>query len=163
MVDLTKYRKATAYIRSVQLLGYTVGSVLGQLIFSFQLLSFNNTAVFTLILLAIGLFTSFLLPMPQWSMFFHRKTEMTDLEFPGELNTEHVEQRGETENEKEKTTNKTEDAQELAVSQSCGKVLLQMIRDSRDCFASRKLLYWSLWWVMATCGFNLTVSFVQVS
>ncbi|CAF91078.1 unnamed protein product, partial [Tetraodon nigroviridis] len=161
MVPVNKYRKATSYVRSVQLLGYTVGAVLAQLIFSFKLLSFNNIAILTLILLAIGLFTSFLLPVPQWSMFFHKKTKVTDLEFPGELNTKHVERTGEIKDKGEETANTTEDPQELAVEQTCGKVLLKMIRDSRDSFSSRKLLYWSLWWVMATCGFTQIVSFVQ--
>lgn len=163
MVDLNKYRKATAYVRSVQLLGYTVGAVLGQLIFSFKLLSFNDTAILTLILLAVGLFTSFLLPMPLWSMFFHQKTNVTDLKFPGELNTEHKERTGEIGGDGENTADKTVDPQESAVPQTCGNVLLQMIQDSRDCFNSRQLLYWSLWWVMATCGYKQTVSYVQVS
>uniref|UniRef100_H3BZS5 Solute carrier family 19 member 3a n=1 Tax=Tetraodon nigroviridis TaxID=99883 RepID=H3BZS5_TETNG len=159
MVDVNKYRRATSYVRGVQLLGHTGGSVLGQLISSFKFLSFNDAAVLTLILLAIGLTASLLLPMPQWSMFFHKKTKGTNLNISGE----HIEQTGETENEdeREETANKTEDPQELAVPQTCGNIVVQMIRDARDCFASKKLLYWSLWWVLGTCGFNQVQSFVQ--
>eukprot|EP00066_Takifugu_rubripes_P009781 XP_003977055.1 PREDICTED: thiamine transporter 2 [Takifugu rubripes] len=151
MVDLNKYRKATSYIRSVQLLGYSVGSVLGQLLFSLELLSYNDALVFTLILIAIALLVSFFLPMPQRSMFFHRKRKLTG-DFQGEERSEESEEAGV----------KTEDHQELAEAQTCGKVLLQMIRDFRECFASKQLLYWSLWWVMASCGFNQTVNFIQV-
>ena len=161
MVDLDKYRKATSYIRSVQLLGYTVGSVLGQLLFSFKFLSYNDTMNLTLVLIAIALFISFLLPMPHQSMFFHRKTKETDRVFP--VNTEHIAQTEEIEDAGEKTADKTEDAQDLAVTHKCGNVLLQIIQDFQECFASRQLLYWSLWWVMATCGFNQTINFVQVS
>lgn len=163
MVDLKKYRKATSYIRSVQLLGYTGGSVLGQLLFSFKLLSYNDTMILTLILIAIGLFTSFFLPMPQQSMFFHQKTKVTDLEFPSELNTQHNEGPGKIEDEGKKTADITKDPEELAAAQTCRKVFLQIIWDSCECFASRKLLYWSLWWVLAACGFNQTINFVQVS
>lgn len=157
MVDLNKYRKATSYVRSVQLLGSSVGFVLGQLLFSFKLLSYNDTLVLTLILIAIALLASFLLPMPQQSMFFHRKRKLTG-DFQGELAIEHVERSGATGHEGVKTESK-----ELAEAQTCGKVLLQMIRDFRDCFASKQLLYWSVWWVMASCGFNQTVNFIQVS
>uniref|UniRef100_H3C1H2 Solute carrier family 19 member 3a n=1 Tax=Tetraodon nigroviridis TaxID=99883 RepID=H3C1H2_TETNG len=136
MVDVNKYRRATSYVRGVQLLGHTGGSVLGQLIASFKFLSFNDTAVLTLILLAISLAASLLLPMPQWSMFFHKKTKGTNLNISGE----HIEQTGET---------------------TCGNIFLQMIRDARDCFASKKLLYWSLWWVLATCGYNQVQDFTQ--
>lgn len=152
MVDLNKYRKATSYIRSVQLLGYSVGSVLGQLLFSLELLSYNDTLVLTLILIAIALLVSFFLPMPQRSMFFHRKRKLTG-NFQGDESSEESEEAGV----------KTEEDQELAEEQTCGKVLLQMIRDFRDCFASKQLRYWSLWWVMASCGFSQTVSFIQVS
>lgn len=152
MVDLSKYRKATSFIRSVQLLGYFVGSVLGQLLFSLNLLSYNNTLVLTLILIAIALFISFFLPMPQGSMFFHQKKKLTG-DFQGE------ERSGETED----AGVKTEDHQELAEAQTCGKVLLRMLRDFRECFASKQLLAWSIWWMMATCGFNQTVNFIQVS
>ncbi|CAJ1065699.1 LOW QUALITY PROTEIN: thiamine transporter 1 [Xyrichtys novacula] len=162
VVDLKRYRKATSYCRSVQLLGYTVGSVLGQLFVSFNLMSYNNILVFTLVLTAIALLFSCLLPMPQQSMFFHRRQKTVTEEAKGHEQVtgdtkEHVSQskKGETEDEKE-----PED--EAPVSESCGKVLFQLWRDFRLCFSSRQLLYWSVWWAMATCGYNQTVNYVQV-
>lgn len=157
MVDLNKYRKATSYVRSVQLLGSSVGFVLGQLLFSFKLLSYNDALVLTLILIAIALLASFLLPMPQQSMFFHRKRKPAG-DFQGEPATEQAGRSGARGHEGVKAESK-----ELAEAQTCGKVLLQMIGDFRDCFASKQLLYWSVWWVMASCGFNQTVNFIQVS
>lgn len=53
--------------------------------------------------------------------------------------------------------------EESAEGQSCGRVLLQLLRDFRQCYSSRQLLYWSLWWAMATCGYNQTVNYVQVT
>uniref|UniRef100_A0A3B4VC86 Solute carrier family 19 member 3 n=1 Tax=Seriola dumerili TaxID=41447 RepID=A0A3B4VC86_SERDU len=41
-------------------------------------------------------------------------------------------------------------------------VALQLWRDFCQCYSSRQLLYWSLWWAMATCGYNQTVNYVQV-
>uniref|UniRef100_A0A3P8UQ20 Solute carrier family 19 member 3 n=1 Tax=Cynoglossus semilaevis TaxID=244447 RepID=A0A3P8UQ20_CYNSE len=130
VIDHRRYRKATSYCRSVQLLGYTVGSVLGQLLVSFDLMSYNNILVMTLVLTAVALFVSCLLPMPQRSMFFHRRqTPVVRMKTDGDGTAE---------------DNPT------------------LWRNFCDCYTSRKLLYWSAWWALATCGYNLTVNYVQV-
>uniref|UniRef100_A0A3Q1HNX9 Solute carrier family 19 member 3a n=1 Tax=Anabas testudineus TaxID=64144 RepID=A0A3Q1HNX9_ANATE len=142
VIDLKRYRKATSYSRSIQLLGYTVGSVLGQLLVSLNLMSYRNMLVFTLVLTGIALLTSCLLPMPQQSMFFHRKhTRQT-------TTTEGIESHA--------------DGTVDATEQSCGQVLVQLWRDFRQCYSSRQLIYWSVWWALATCGYNQTVNYVQV-
>ncbi|XP_040902532.1 thiamine transporter 1 [Toxotes jaculatrix] len=181
VVDLKKYRKATSYSRSVQLLGYTVGSVLGQLLVSFNLMSYNNIMVFTLVLTVIALLTSCLLPMPQQSMFFHRKhtgqrtvTQGTKSNGEGtedahtsgsklsleEMIDGKVDRMRETEEDAVKE--ETEDYEESVGAMSCSHVLLQLWRDFCQCYSSRQLLYWSLWWAMATCGYNQTSNYVQV-
>ncbi|XP_038817762.1 thiamine transporter 2-like, partial [Salvelinus namaycush] len=68
IVDMKHYSKATSYCRSVQLLGYKVGSVLGQLLVCFSLMYYNNNIlVFNLVMISIDLVTSLFLPM-----FFHQ-------------------------------------------------------------------------------------------
>ncbi|XP_054884267.1 thiamine transporter 2 [Poeciliopsis prolifica] len=171
VVDLKRYRKATSYSRSVQLLGYTVGSVLGQLLVSFDLMSYNNILVFTLVLTAIALVASCLLPMPQRSMFFHRKHSgeraseegakrhrggSEDEECDSETSNTSL---GEKEDKKEQGV---EENEEIKGAESCSQVVLQLWRDFRQCYSSRQLLYWSMWWAMATCGYNQTVNYVQV-
>ncbi|XP_017279488.1 thiamine transporter 1 [Kryptolebias marmoratus] len=170
VVDLKRYRKATSYSRSVQLLGYTIGSVLGQLLVSFGLMSYNNILIFTLVLTCLAILTSCFLPMPRRSMFFHRKRSgevpsadgggkgpveaaRTSSGSPGEARDGKV-QRAETEED--------EDKEESKGAESCSQVLLQLWRDFRQCYSSRELLCWSLWWAMATCGYNQTVNYVQV-
>lgn len=188
VVDLKRYRKATSYSRSVQLLGYTVGSVLGQLLVSFNLMSYNSIMVFTLVLTAIALLASCLLPMPQQSMFFHRRhttgqtegTKRQQVSGTGDA-TEHTSgskvsledmrdekidnisetEEGAVKGLDEKRT-KSEDFEELVGTGSCSQVLLQLWRDFRQCYSSRQLLYWSVWWAMATCGYNQTANYVQV-
>ncbi|KAA8593943.1 hypothetical protein FQN60_004777 [Etheostoma spectabile] len=185
VVDQTRYRKATSYCRSVQLLGYTVGSVLGQLLISFSLMSYNNILVLTLVLTAIALLVSCLLPMPRQSMFFHRRptgqkirtegakrhdngtwdaTEHTSIakESLKEMRDEKAEE-AETEDKAgmglDEKGSKTE---ESVGSESCSQVLILLWRDFLQCYSSRQLLYWSVWWAMATCGYNQTVNYVQV-
>lgn len=53
--------------------------------------------------------------------------------------------------------------EESAAGRSCGRVLLQLLQDFQQCYSSRQLLYWSVWWAMATCGYNQTVNYVQVT
>ncbi|KFW74878.1 Thiamine transporter 2, partial [Manacus vitellinus] len=42
------------------------------------------------------------------------------------------------------------------------RVLVQLSKDLRDCYGSRKLLYWSLWWALATAGFYQVLNYIQV-
>ncbi|XP_069580406.1 thiamine transporter 2 [Brachyistius frenatus] len=187
-VDLKRYRKATSYSRTVHLLGYTVGSVLGQLSVSFNLMSYKNILTFTLVLTAIALLTSLLLPMPQRSMFFHQRrsgqktaaeetkgrrdgtvgaTEhssksKTSLEEVRRERAEGGEMRNDAEKGLEGKRPVAEEVDESVVAQSCSQVVLQLWRDFRQCYSSRELLYWSVWWALATCGYNQTVNYVQV-
>ncbi|PWA20177.1 hypothetical protein CCH79_00003686 [Gambusia affinis] len=174
VVDLKRYRKATSYSRSIQLLGYTVGSVVGQLLVSFNLISYNNILVFTLVLTAIALVASCLLPMPQRSMFFHRKYAgqraseedakrhrggSEDEEHDSEISNTSLGDKGD---KKEQGVKENEDSEAIKGPASCSQVVLQLWRDFRQCYSSRQLLYWSVWWAMATCGYNQTVNYVQV-
>ncbi|KAM3875350.1 thiamine transporter 2 [Diretmus argenteus] len=183
VVDVEKYRKATSYCRSVQLLGYTVGSVLGQLLVSFNLMSYYYILVFTLVLTSIALLTSCLLPMPRRSMFFHRTrtdeqtkaTEGTRKHVDGgadatdkksDASKKSLEEMGGTEAEERGGTcegaGTGREDEDPVGAESCGQVLLWLWRDFLQCYSSRQMLYWSVWWALATCGYNQTVNYVQV-
>lgn len=79
MVTLEHYLKATSYCRMAQLLGYTVGSLLGQVLVSFNLLTNHYILVLTLVLISVAMVTAVLLPMPKTSMFFHHRRKGGDL------------------------------------------------------------------------------------
>uniref|UniRef100_A0A8C9S341 Solute carrier family 19 member 3 n=1 Tax=Scleropages formosus TaxID=113540 RepID=A0A8C9S341_SCLFO len=152
VVDLQHYQKVTAYCRSVQLLGYTVGSVLGQLMVSFSLMSYQGILVLNLVLISIALVTSCFLPMPQKSMFFHRKQGVDDAATSPPVQTSINETTGEP---------ASNGVMEPQLDRSCFGVLLRLWREFLQCY-SKQLLYWSLWWALATCGYNQTVNYVQV-
>lgn len=183
MVELKHYLKATSYCRTAQLLGYTIGSVLGQVLVSFELLSYKNILIFTLVLISIALITSILLPLPKTSMFFHQRkgdgVENEDEVHEGSVGsvgplepealevaiekgslTEDVTQN----NEKSSSENHLDDVDNSTRNSKtggCGDVLLRLWKDFLQCFSSRTLLYWSAWWALATCGYNQTVNYVQ--
>ncbi|RXN18730.1 thiamine transporter 2-like protein [Labeo rohita] len=168
IVDLKHYLKATSYCRTAQLLGYLTGSVLGQILVSLELMSYNHILVFTLVLTGIALSTSVLLPMPKTSMFFHKKRSASDGE--GHAGTEEDVQSNGQKDGAELDGSKPqqqmqEDSSDCDNSSSktggCGYVLLRLWRDFLQCFSSRTLLIWSAWWALATCGYNQTVNYVQ--
>ncbi|KAJ3591089.1 hypothetical protein NHX12_009036 [Muraenolepis orangiensis] len=129
VIDADKYRKATSYCRSVQLLGFTAGAVLGQLLVSFDLLSYRGLLLFTLAVTTVALLTSCFLPMPRRSMFFHRHGG---------------------------------DGPEGGQGKAAETNMREGGTDFLQCYSSRQLLYWSVWWAMATCGYNQTLNYVQV-
>ncbi|XP_026106912.1 thiamine transporter 2-like [Carassius auratus] len=183
VVELKHYLKATSYCRTAQLLGNTAGSVLGQILVSFELMSYNYILVFTLVLTAIALITSILLPMPKTSMFFHQRRSAS-----GETDGE-----GYAETEEELQNNGQKDGVELNGSKQlqpipegsgncdnrknlngvqfccpydipggCGDVLLRLVWDFLQCFSSNKLLVWSAWWALATGGYYQIINYVQL-
>uniref|UniRef100_A0A671MG62 Thiamine transporter 2-like n=1 Tax=Sinocyclocheilus anshuiensis TaxID=1608454 RepID=A0A671MG62_9TELE len=151
VVELKHYLKATSYCRTAQLLGYTVGSVLGQILVSFELMSYDNILVFTLVLTGIALIGSILLPMPKTSMFFHQmRSARGETDGEGHVGTEEdIQSDGQKGGQVEKK------------ERGCCDVLLRLWRDFLQCFSSRTLLVWSAWWALATCGYNQTVNYVQ--
>lgn len=72
VVDFQFYLKATSFCRSAQLIGYTVGSVAGQIVLSLKLMSYYYILVMTLVLISISFTAVVFLPMPSTSMFFHQ-------------------------------------------------------------------------------------------
>ncbi|XP_029536663.1 thiamine transporter 2-like isoform X1 [Oncorhynchus nerka] len=162
IAELKHYRKATSYCRSVQLLGYTVGSVLGQLLVSFNLMSYNNILVLTLVLISIALVTSLFLPMPQRSMFFHRSQERHETGNVEEQDAQELPEALGREDMCAVDGEMAESPEEPVRTRSCSQVLIQLWRDFLQCYSTRELLYWSVWWALATCGYNQTVNYVQV-
>ncbi|KAL1261030.1 hypothetical protein QQF64_008857 [Cirrhinus molitorella] len=162
VVDLKHYLKATSYCRTAQLLGYLIGSVLGQILVSLELMSYNYILVFTLVLTGIALITSILLPMPKTSMFFHQTRSASDSE--GHIGTEEDLQSNGSKRQQQIPEGSSDCDNSSAKSSKtggCGDVLLRLWRDFLQCFSSRTLLIWSAWWALATCGYNQTVNYVQ--
>ncbi|XP_077064085.1 thiamine transporter 2 [Siphateles boraxobius] len=174
MVELKHYLKATSYCRTAQLLGYTVGSVLGQVLVSFELMSYSYILVFTLVLTAVALITSILLPMPKTSMFFHQRSRVRETDGEGHVETvKHLDLQSndqkdavEVDGSKPKQEilegfNDCDSGVKSSKTGGCGDVLLRLWRDFLLCFSSRTLIIWSAWWALSTCGYNQTVNYVQ--
>lgn len=71
VVDLSMYQKVTSYCRSATLVGFTVGSVLGQILVSVAGWSLFSLNVISLTCVSVAFAVAWFLPMPQKSLFFH--------------------------------------------------------------------------------------------
>lgn len=71
VVDLSKYQKVTSYSRTATLVGFTVGSVLGQILVSVAGWSLFSLNVISLTCVSVAFAVAWFLPMPQKSLFFH--------------------------------------------------------------------------------------------
>lgn len=71
VVDHEMYQKVTSYCRTATLTGLTVGSVTGQVLVSVSSWSLFSLNVISLVSVSVAFVTSFFLPMPMKSLFFH--------------------------------------------------------------------------------------------
>nr|XP_034970933.1 thiamine transporter 1 isoform X1 [Zootoca vivipara] len=79
VVDLTLYQKVTSYCRSAALVGFTVGSVSGQILVSVFDWPLFNLNVISLTAVSVAFAMAWFLPMPQKSLFFHHRQSSTQV------------------------------------------------------------------------------------
>ncbi|XP_053841785.1 thiamine transporter 2-like isoform X2 [Vidua macroura] len=156
VVSTQHYQKVTSYCRSVTLVAATVAAVLGQLLVSLAHVSYFYLNAITLASVSLAFLCAFFLPMPQRSMFFHRRDAPEPLPGPSSCQEER------SPDAAARTPTPQPQAGNAGPHRHMLSVLLQLGRDLRDCYGSRKLLYWSLWWALATAGFNQVVNYVQL-
>ncbi|XP_050815072.1 thiamine transporter 1 isoform X2 [Gopherus flavomarginatus] len=125
IVDLNLYQKVTSYCRSATLVGYTVGSICGQVLVSVASWSLFSLNVLSLTSVSVAFATAWFLPMPQKSLFFHHVLR----------------------------------SQEEKVD--ILKVLRELWRDFLQCYSSRPMLCWSVWWAFSTCGYFQVINYTQ--
>ncbi|XP_074860224.1 thiamine transporter 2 isoform X2 [Carettochelys insculpta] len=166
VVSADHYQKVTSYCRSITLVAATVAAVLGQLLVSFAKLSYFHLHVITWTSVSVALLASFFLPMPTSSMFFHKNHS------PGTPQRAlHQDTRPNVSSINEGPSYQDDDnAQKSVISRTLPgcwsnkhqNILVQLWEDLKECYSTKKLLYWSLWWALATAGYNQVVNYVQV-
>uniref|UniRef100_A0A8D0EM49 Solute carrier family 19 member 2 n=1 Tax=Strix occidentalis caurina TaxID=311401 RepID=A0A8D0EM49_STROC len=133
IVDVNLYQKVTSYCRSATLVGYMVGSVAGQVLVSVAGWSLFSLNVISLTSISVAFGMAWFLPMPQKSLFFH-----------------HVSSQGQ------------------GVGGKCQKepwyiveALRDLWQDFLQCYSSRTMLCWSVWWALSTCGYFQVINYAQ--
>ncbi|XP_078266001.1 thiamine transporter 2-like [Rhinoraja longicauda] len=155
------YQKATGYCRTVILVGHTLGSTLGQILISVGNASYFCLTVISLASVSVAFLTALLLPTAKKSMIFHREdvAEVNRVSPAIEAGRPNCGQTGPQDNPGDQTVDglaKTID------HNNASNVFLQLWSDFKECYSSPQLLCWSLWWALATAGFNQVASYIQV-
>uniref|UniRef100_G3TRN5 Thiamine transporter 1 n=1 Tax=Loxodonta africana TaxID=9785 RepID=G3TRN5_LOXAF len=154
VVDLGMYQKVTSYCRSATLVGFTVGSVLGQILVSVAGWSLFSLNVISLTCVSVAFAVAWFLPMPQKSLFFHHVPSTCQ------------------------AVNGIKSCCISPISPSLGKTrpankhrrhvflckmlfpIAQILSNVKS-YSSRPLLCWSVWWALSTCGYFQVVNYTQ--
>ncbi|KAK1167766.1 thiamine transporter 1-like isoform X1, partial [Acipenser oxyrinchus oxyrinchus] len=154
VVDSSQYQRGTSYCRSITLVGYTVGSVTGQVLVSLAQVPLFYLNAITLTSVTLAFVTSWFLPMPNKSLFFHQThsggcgCKTSDERFACCPETLPL------------LTVQVKEGQAVG-----GGGLLEVLRmlwlDLLQCYSSWPLLCWSVWWALSTCGYLQVINYAQ--
>ncbi|KAK2509450.1 hypothetical protein MC885_006045 [Smutsia gigantea] len=167
VVSPEHYQKVSGWCRSVTLVAYTAASVLAQLLVSLASLSYFYLNVITLASVSVAFLVSLSLPMPKKSMFFHANpSKDVPPKPPGKdaFLAGPQKDRGPVCQGRFTISGNLDDGQ-LSIPKP-GNVALRVFvwwfRDLKECYSSKHLFYWSLWWAFSTAGFNQVLNYVQI-
>uniref|UniRef100_A0A8C4U1G0 Solute carrier family 19 member 2 n=1 Tax=Falco tinnunculus TaxID=100819 RepID=A0A8C4U1G0_FALTI len=174
VVDVNLYQKVTSYCRSATLVGYTVGSLSGQVLVSVAGWSLFSLNVISLTSISIAFGTAWFLPMPQKSLFFHHVPsqqlgwEMKVMDCKnGSAVQDHpdVQRAPGWEDETKVPLNREGHSAEKQSLQEQKvdiiKVLKDLWQDFLQCYSSQTMFCWSVWWALSTCGYFQVINYAQ--
>ncbi|CAK6965232.1 solute carrier family 19 member 3b [Scomber scombrus] len=166
VIPAENYQRATGYLRSAMLAGYTFGASLGQVLISLLGVDLFYINAITLGTVSMAFLISFWLPMPQRSMFFKgENTAALDCQSQqeGPVGTDRPEEpvmdKEEVGSGKEMVHNGSAGWCSWENVAAAGCLLWQSFKES---YSSRHLIYWSLWWAMATAGYVQVFNYIQL-
>ncbi|XP_045930232.1 solute carrier family 19 member 3b [Micropterus dolomieu] len=167
VIPVENYQRATGYLRSAMLAGYTIGASLGQVLVSLAGVDYFYINAITLGIVSLAFLISFWLPMPQRSLFFKGKKAaavVSQSQQDGPLGEDGSEEAvmdkvdaGSGREKMEHNGNACWCSWENVVT--AGHLLWQSFRES---YSSRHLIYWSLWWALATAGYVQVFNYTQL-
>ncbi|XP_051252856.1 solute carrier family 19 member 3b [Dicentrarchus labrax] len=161
VIPIENYQRATGYLRSAMLAGYTFGASLGQILISLAGVDYFYINAITLGIVSMSFLVSFWLPMPQRSLFFKgKKAAAVGLESQQGGPEEPVMDMDEVGLGKDKMEHNGSagwcSGENVATA---GHLLWQSFKES---YSSRHLIYWSLWWALATAGYVQIFNYIQL-
>nr|XP_057936874.1 thiamine transporter 2-like isoform X2 [Doryrhamphus excisus] len=146
VIPSENYQRATSYIRSSILFGYTFGGSLGQV-----LISLAGVAI-------VAFLISFWLPYPQRSMFFNWRRVGPF----GQKSQDNADETVLEEEDADFGKQKINDSTDWRNGQNVVNAGLLLWQSFRESYSSRHLIYWSLWWALATAGYTQIFNYIQL-
>ncbi|CAL8346311.1 unnamed protein product [Arctogadus glacialis] len=161
MIPPEKYQRATGYLRGAMLTGYTFGASLGQLLISVAGVDYFYINAITLGIVSVAFLVSFWLPMPQRGVFFKGTRAVTGHSQP--QRAEGVGMKGAGDQAVVVTPHGEKDRSGgLCARDDIIHAGRQLWRSFRESYSSRLVICWSLWWALATAGYNMVFNYVQL-
>ncbi|XP_066565765.1 thiamine transporter 2 [Amia ocellicauda] len=164
VVSSDHYQKVTSYLRAVTLVGYTLGSTLGQILVSVASLPYFYLNAANLATASMAFLCSFFLPMPRGGMFFKRESRVLNLKQDHNLRSNSIDVKMPSSPSLDVVPHtEREDTEELGLSRESVRRAIGLLWQSfRETYSSKKLIYWSLWWALATCGYYQIFNYIQL-
>ncbi|XP_047247246.1 solute carrier family 19 member 3b [Girardinichthys multiradiatus] len=165
VIPLENYQRATSYLRSAMLTGYTFGASLGQMLVSLGGVDYFYLNAITLGVVCLAFLVSFLLPMPKKSMFFKgEKAVGSQSQDEGSFKNNRqrdseMDQNGESLDEEKMAHDGSAGWCSRESVTTAGHLLWKSFKES---YSSRHLVYWSLWWALATAGYMQIFNYIQL-
>ncbi|XP_036885117.1 thiamine transporter 2 [Sturnira hondurensis] len=172
VVSPEHYQRVSGYCRAITLVAYTAASVLAQVLVSVVRLPYFYLNVISLASVSVAFLSSLFLPMPRKSMFFHAKASK-DIQKPSCTSAVSDGPRG----GEAPCLSEEKPTPEMAAASGnwddgplggpkpenvAVRVFVQWFQDLKECYSSKHLFYWSLWWAFSTAGFNQVLNYVQI-
>ncbi|XP_074672869.1 thiamine transporter 1 [Strix aluco] len=171
IVDVNLYQKVTSYCRSATLVGYMVGSVAGQVLVSVAGWSLFSLNVISLTSISVAFGMAWFLPMPQKSLFFHHvssqqlgwEMKVMDCKSGSAVQDHPSVQRAPGWEDEMKVPLKGDgpSAEKEEQNVDIVEVLKDLWQDFLQCYSSRTMLCWSVWWALSTCGYFQVINYAQ--
>uniref|UniRef100_A0A8C8ABL8 Solute carrier family 19 member 2 n=1 Tax=Otus sunia TaxID=257818 RepID=A0A8C8ABL8_9STRI len=151
IVDINLYQKVTSYCRSATLMGYMVGSVAGQVLVSVAGWSLFSLNVISLTSISVAFGMAWFLPMPQKSLFFHH---VSSQQLGWEMKVMDCKSGSTVQDHPSLPTSNTQNVDVV-------EALKDLWQDFLQCYSSRTMLCWSVWWALSTCGYFQVINYAQ--
>ncbi|XP_075211891.1 thiamine transporter 1-like isoform X2 [Lycorma delicatula] len=144
-VDKQHYQAVTSHMRAAALTGRFMSGLTGQTLLLLNIMDIAELNHLTFIGMLAALIWAISLPSMKHSLYFHRDSEnvqCNDISTDGSIKIENV-------NEK-KQHGKYKAA------------LFRLWSDFKHAYTNPYVIKWSLWWALATCGYQQVMSYVQL-
>ncbi|XP_020287296.1 thiamine transporter 1-like [Pseudomyrmex gracilis] len=165
-VDKEHYQKVTGHTKAAVLIGRSMSGLIAQLTASFRVLDYHQLNYLTLTSITIATVWALFLPSVGQSIYFHRANACED-----ERRKRSLELRGITVSVLPNAVCNGENSTTLHHSFAQLKApLFYKIRNAYvllwkhfvQAYANDRVLKWSVWWALATCGYLQVISYVQL-
>ncbi|XP_065218297.1 thiamine transporter 1-like isoform X2 [Planococcus citri] len=154
-VDKKHYQIVTSHMRGASLAGRFLSGVTSQIMLHWNIMTISDLNYLTLGGISFGFLWALTLPPVKSSIYFHRSNSVVDFNDCTKAETGHAEIT---------CANELEQEQAPVLKKMCSKsnVFGRLWADFKHAYTNLYVLKWSIWWAIATCGYNQVMTYNQL-